>query len=149
MLDDIKFLKDDEGRIRQLLPYTRAGKLSAAALYASANARFSLNNLLRTVSIGQYKNTYTVKINDDFEFGFYNGKFVLGKVNETAGSFEPSNTSVTFEMDANTGEFDFNKVMEFVNQYDPDNADKLPIVRIGYYSKKQGSPMFSRDAASN
>jgi len=144
VVDDIKFLKDEKGNIRQLLPRIRAAKLISAALLDSKSAQFALNSLMHIMQSGNAKVGYLVNI-EDISIGLYNGKYVVGNYDSDM-NFVP-NPAYSISIDANTGLFDLNQILSEMGYDLTENG--LPIVHYTYYSKYPGKELFVRDVSSN
>lgn len=143
VLDDIKFLKDEEGNIRQLLPRNRAAKIIAAALIKSKSAQFALNSLMHVMQSGNAKTGFLVNV-DGHDIGLYNGKYEIGYYDSDMNFVPDSKYSLS--IDANTGFFDLNQILEQIG-YDWNNG--LPEVYYTYYSKYPKKEIFIKTLSSN
>lgn len=111
--DNIDLLKNDEGKIRQILPFKRAGILLTQAALVSKSVRFNLINFLNNVHEGtgkggdKFKNVHMMRLSgngSEFDVANVDGFFTTGHYNGV-GEFIPDPLS-KLQIEAKPDNFD-------------------------------------------
>ena len=144
VIEDINFIKNTKGQIRQLLPLERAGELLTTAVLCSENAAFNLTGIMKIISDrdGKYKKTYTLQIGPNLQIGIINDAYEVVTYDTQSGELV-KNPNYNINVSAK-GEIKLAEILEKLG------IDEIVPIHLVYHSfNVKNKTDFSRSVSTN